>query len=46
MKILGKGKFSTHREKEGEGCRVRRAVLDFERKISKDELPAPAMVWG
>lgn len=31
---------------EGEGCRMRRAVLALERKISRDELPAPAMVWG
>lgn len=46
MRILGKGKFSTPREKEGEVCRVRRAVLDLERKISRDELPAPGTVWG
>lgn len=38
MRILGKGKFSTHREKEGEGWRMRGAVLDLERKISRDEL--------
>lgn len=31
---------------EGGGWRMRRAVLDLERKINRDELPAPAMVWG
>lgn len=47
VRILGKEEFSVPRERKGERWRkVRRAVLALERRMSRDELPAPGMVWG